>query len=139
MGVYTWSVGDAEPKMLMNIVNSDLAANELSHVQIVDDQHFVAIYNDLANWAQKCAYFTYVDPASIQDRAELALGGLYIGTDVKAKVIQFNKTSEQYRITLKDYNVYNTSEDWTAGQTRLNADIINGQMPDIMVIDNMSN
>lgn len=139
MGVYTWSVGDAEPKMLMNIVNSELAANELSHVQIVDDQHFVAIYNDLANWAQKCAYFTYVDPASIQDRAELALGGLYIGTDVKAKVIQFNKTSEQYRITLKDYNVYNTSEDWTAGQTRLNADIINGQMPDIMVIDNMSN
>lgn len=139
MGLYTWSVGDAEPRMLMDIVNSDLAANELNYVQIIDDQHFLAIYNSLADWTQKCAYFTYVDPASIQDKTVLMLGGVYIGTDVKAKVIEFNKSSDQYRIMLKDYSVYNTSEDWAAGPTRLNSDIISGQMPDIMILDNMSN
>lgn len=125
--------------MLMDIVNSDLAANELNYVQIIDDQHFLAIYNSLADWTQKCAYFTYVDPASIQDKTVLMLGGVYIGTDVKAKVIEFNKSSDQYRIMLKDYSVYNTSEDWAAGPTRLNSDIISGQMPDIMILDNMSN
>lgn len=138
MGLYVWSAGDAQPKMLMNIVNSDLPANEINRVLRIDDQHFVAVYNDLANWEQKCAYFTYRDPADIPDKKELVLGGAYINSDVKAKVIEFNKASEQYRITLKDYSVYNTSEDWTAGQARLNSDIISGQMPDIMLLDDTS-
>lgn len=138
MGLYTWSAGDAEPEMLMSIVNSDLPAYEISRAQKIDDGHFVAVYNDLVNWEQKCAYFTYVDPADIPDREGLVLGGMYIGSDVKAKVIEFNKASDRYRITLKDYSTYNTSEDWMAGQTRLSSDIINGQMPDIMLLNDMS-
>lgn len=138
LGVYTWSVGDAEPKMLMNSVNSDLPANYLNYVRMIDDQHFVAVYSDIIDWSQKCAYFTYVDPADIPDKEVLVLGGVYIDSEVKAKVIEFNKTSDRYRITLKDYNTYNTNEDWTAGQTRLNSDITSGQMPDIMMLNDMS-
>ena len=137
MGLYVWNLGNAEPKMLMNIVNSDLPAYEMSKVLRIDDQHFVAMYNELSSWEQKCAYFTYRDPADIPDKRELVLGGTYINSDIKAEVIKFNKASEQYRISLKDYSVYNTSEDWTAGQTRLNSDIINGQMPDIMLLGDM--
>ncbi len=137
-GIYTWNVGDTEPKTVMNFVNSDLPANNVQYLQIVDDQHFVAIYNDMENWEQKCAYFTYVDPADIPDKEVVVLGGEYVSSDVKAKVIAFNKASDQYRITVKDYSVYNTNEDWTAGQTRLNSDITSGQMPDIMLLNNMS-
>ena len=61
-----------------------------------------------------------------------------MSSDVKSKVIAFNKASDQYRITVKDYSTYNTNEDWTAGQTRLNSDITSGQMPDIMLLNNMS-
>jgi len=138
LGVYTWNIGDAEPKMLMNNINSDLPTNNMQFVQIVDDQHFVAVYNDNVNWEQKCAYFTHVDPADIPDKEVLVLGGEYVSSDVKAKVIDFNKASDQYRITVKDYSIYNTNEDWTAGQSRLNNDITSGQMPDIMLLSDMS-
>lgn len=138
LGVYTWNIGDAEPKMIMNYINSDLPTNNIQYVQMVDDKHFVAIYNDIENWEQRCAYFTYVDPADIPDKEVLVLGGEYVNSDVKSKVIEFNKTSDQYRITVKDYSTYNTNEDWTAGQTRLNSDITSGQMPDIMLLNNMS-
>ncbi len=137
-GIYTWNVGDAEPKTLMDFVNSDLPANNVQYIQIVDDQHFVAIYSDMEKWEQKCAYFTYVDPADIPDKEVVVLGGEYVSSDVKSKVIAFNKASDQYRITVKDYSTYNTNEDWTAGQTRLNSDITSGQMPDIMLLNNMS-
>ena len=138
LGVYTLNIGDAEPKMIMNYINSDLPTNNIQYVQIVDDKHFVAIYNDIENWEQKCAYFTYVDPKDIPDKEVLVLGGEYVNSDVKTKVIEFNKSSNQYRITVKDYSTYNTNEDWTAGQTRLNSDITSGQMPDIMLLNNMS-
>lgn len=139
MGLYSWKIGDAQPRMLMNIINSDLPANDINMVQRMDDQHFVAIYNDLANWEQRCAYFTYRDPADIPDKEELVLGGTYFNSDIKSEVIEFNKNSDQYRITMKDYSVYNTGEDWMAGQNRLNSDIISGQMPDIMLLGDMDN
>ncbi|MDE5893214.1 MAG: extracellular solute-binding protein, partial [Acetatifactor sp.] len=138
LGVYTWNIGDAEPKMIMSYVNSDLPANNMYYIQMIDNKHFVGTYNDMNNWEQKCAYFTYVDPADIPDREVLVLGGEYVSSDVKTKVIEFNKSNDQYRITIKDYSVYNTNEDWMAGQTRLNNDIISGQMPDIMQLNDMS-
>lgn len=138
MGVYTWNVGDAEPKMLMSYVNSDLPTNNVRYVQIVDDQHFAAVYNDINNWETKLGYFTYVDPADIPDREVLVLGGEYFSSDLKSRVIDFNKTNDRYRITLKDYSIYNTNDDWNAGHTRLNNDITSGQMPDIMVMNDIS-
>lgn len=138
LGVYTWKIGDAEPKMFMNFINSDLPTYSIYYLQMIDDKHFVAIYNDIETWEQKCGYFTYVNPADIPDKDVLVLGGEYVSSDIKAKVIEYNKTSDQYRITVKDYNVYNTNEDWTAGQTRLNSDITSGQMPDIMLLNDMS-
>lgn len=138
LGVYTWKPGDAEPKMMMSIVNSDLPASNMNYVQIIDDQHFVALYNNLTDWEQRGAYFTYVDPADIPDKETLVLGGVYIGSDIKARVIDFNKNSDRYRITLKDYVTYNTGTDWMAGQNRLNSDIISGQMPDIMLLSDMN-
>ena len=139
MGVYTWNVGDAEPKMIMSYVNSDLPTNNMRYIQIIDDEHFAAVYNDINSWETKLSWFSHVDPADIPDKQVLVLGGEYFNSSLKAKVIEFNKASDQYRITLKDYSVYNTNDDWMAGQTRLNNDITGGQMPDIMVMNDMSN
>lgn len=138
-GIYTWNVGDTEPTPLMNYVNSDLSANNLNFIQQIDDRHFVGLYNDLETWKQKCAYFTYVDPADIPDKEVLVLGSEYLGSDLKSQVIEFNKTSKEYRITIKDYSIYNSSDDWNAGQTRLNNDITSGQCPDILVMSNIGN
>lgn len=124
--------------MLMNSINSDLLADDINMVQWIDDQHFAAVYHDIRTYAQKCACFTYVDPADIPDKKELVLGGSYVGSEIRAKVIQFNKSNSQYRITLKDYSIYNSPEDWTAGQTRLNNDIISGKMPDIMMLTDLN-
>lgn len=138
LGVYTWKIGDAEPKMYMSFINSDLPTNNIYNMQMIDDKHFVAIYNDIENWEQRCAYFTYVNPEDIPDKEVLVLGGEYVSSEVRSKVIEFNKTSDQYRILVKDYSTYNTNDDWTAGQTRLNNDITSGQMPDIMLLNDMS-
>ena len=65
--------------------------------------------------------------------------GNYIDYDLKRKVVEYNKSGDTYRIVVKEYNTYNTSEDYTLGVKQLNNDIISGGMPDILVVDsNMS-
>lgn len=132
MGIYTYNIGDAEPKKVMDFINSDIATYGLNNVTFMDDKTFVASYYDSTDYQTHVAVFTYVDPANIPDKMVITLGCQYLGGDIKAQVIDFNKTNTKYRITVK---AYAETGDWEQAQTRMNNDIISGQMPDIMMIE----
>ena len=134
-GIFTYNLGDAEPVQIMDFINSDLATYGLYNVTFIDDKTFVAKYYDNVNYVENIAKFTYVDPATIPDKTAFVLGCEYLGGDVKKRVIDFNKSNDKYRITLKEYSSYNTMEDYTLAAAQMNNDIISGKMPDLMLID----
>lgn len=135
-GIYTYNIGEADIKQIMSYVNSDLAANYMQRIVMIDDEHFVGAYPDGVDYQTKVSLFTKVDPKDIPDKSVIVLGANWLDTEVKQHIIDFNKTNSKYRITLKDYSTYNTMEDYMAGYTQLNNDIISGNMPDILVADN---
>lgn len=132
MGIYTYNIGDAEPTKIMDFINSDLATYGLNNITILDDKNFVANYHDSIDYKSHIAKFTYVDPADIPDKKTVTLGCYYLGSDTKQRVINYNKTNSQYRITVKSYMDGN---DYDTGLTQMNNDIISGQMPDIMIVE----
>lgn len=134
-GLYTYNIGDSEPVMFMNYINSDVESYNLFNVNMLNDKEFIATYNDMTEWTLKLAKFTYVDPATIPDRITLVVGCTYLDSNLKKRIIDFNKSSDKYRFTIKDYSVYNTMEDYTQAQTQMNNDIISGKMPDIMLLE----
>lgn len=134
-GVYTYNLGDEAVKQIMNFINSDLETSYLNSISMLDEQHFVASYQDNVDYNTHVALFSYVDPSTIPDKTVLTLGANYLAYDIKNRVVEFNKTNEKYRITVQDYANYNTMEDYRAGYTQLNNDIITGKMPDILVAD----
>lgn len=136
MGVYSFNIGDAEPKMIMNFVNSDLSANYLQNIVMIDDKHFAAAYSSGDDYQTKVALFTSVDPKDIPDKAVIMIGWNYVDSAVRQRVVDFNKTSDKYRITVRDYSNYNTMEDYNAGYKQFNNDIISGNIPDILMTDN---
>ena len=74
-------------------------------------------------------------PEEVVEKQILTLGCCYIDSDVRTQVVQFNKTNEKYRIQIKDYSVYNTETDYEQAYTKLNTDIVSGNVPDILVLD----
>lgn len=134
-GIYGYKNGDTEPTPIMNYVNSDLATDGLNNIVEISDTQFVASYNDMENWQQHVGIFTYVDPADIPDKEVITLASMYTDSEMKNRIAEFNKTSEKYRIMLKEYNQYNSAEDYMGGYTQMNADIVAGNMPDILVVD----
>ena len=132
-GIYGYNIGDAELTKVMDYISSDFASNYLYQACFLDENTFVAYYyNDEGVQLSK---FEKVSAEDVVDKQELTLGCYYINQDVKQRLIEFNKTSDQYKIFIKDYATYDTMDDYTQGLTRLNADIVSGEVPDIMLLN----
>lgn len=134
-GLFGYNIGDAEPTPIMNYINSDLNSSGLNNVVEVSDTCFLASYYDRSFSSQYISLFTYVDPSEIPDKDVLKLAGYYIPYDMRKRVVEFNKTNEQYRIVITDYSQYATTDDYLAGYTKFNNDILAGNIPDIIILD----
>lgn len=135
-GLFTYNIGDENLNQIMSLVNSDLDADALYRIVMLDDEHFVAYYNTRSDYKPVCGYFTKVAPEDIPDKEVIVIAGEWLDYDLKTRIVNFNKTNEKYRIVVKEYSNYNTSEDYTAGLTQLNSDILAGNMPDILACNN---
>lgn len=132
-GVYSFNIGDEAPTLRMSFINSDLDIGSFNGLVEIDENTFVGIFNDRYKDDMNIGLFTHVNPEDIPDKNVLVLAANYVPYDMKRRVVEFNRSSEEYRIVLKEYQEYNTYDDWNAGVTQLNNDITTGKMPDILV------
>lgn len=134
-GVYAYNLGDTEAKKLMDFIDSDLSSSYIYNVCAVSEREFYAILNDEMTGEAMLMKFTKVDPKDVADKTVLTLACCYLDWNVRKQVVEFNKKNEAYRIQITDYSQYNTDEDYSAGITKLNTDIVSGKMPDILLLD----
>ncbi len=135
--IYAFNVGDTELTEVFNLIDSDIAAQYFETFIALADGSFIGTYHD---WDAEntedtfnfCKY-TKVDPKDVVEKEQISLGCLYLDGTIRKEVIKFNKTNEKCRIVVKDYSVYNTDEDYAAGQKKMNSDIAAGQSPDIVI------
>lgn len=133
-GIYYFNLGDTEVTKIMDYVDSDLMTSNLYNITIIDETSFVANYYDEVEEKTVCAKFTKVPPQEVKDKEILTLGCAYLDYDVRRQVIAFNKANDSYRIKVLDYSQYNTEEDYSIAQTKLNTDIATGKIPDILLL-----
>ncbi len=134
-GTAVWNLKDTEITEMMNCIDSDLNASSIAYAAEISDTQFVAIYSDAGDMSQHLALFTKVKPEDVPDRQTLVLGGFYIGSDVRTRVIDFNKNNSTYKISVKDYSSDVDFGNIDESLTQLNNDILAGNMPDILVVN----
>lgn len=137
-GVFSYNLGDEEGTPKMNFINSDIEINYFDTIYELDDNSFVGIFSQPESGDMAGGIFTYVKPEDIPDKKVLVLAGNDPDYQMRKRVIEFNRNSDEYRITIKSYNSYNTYEDYYAGFAQLDSDIITGNMPDILIMSGQS-
>lgn len=133
-GVYGFNSGDTEPAQIMSFINSDLNAGYLDQIIFLEEDKFVASYWDQSDNQNHVSVFTAVAPEDVPDKQVMVIGCEYMDYEVRNRVVAFNKASQEYRIVIKEYSQYNSMDDWEAGITRLNNDILSGNTPDILLV-----
>lgn len=134
--LYKYHLGDTDLTEFMNCVNSDVATYGINNLIVLDDDHFVGTYYEYSTDSTISGYFTRVAPEDVVEKETIVLGMNWQNMEVVGRVVGYNKKSDKYRIVVTDYSQYNTDEDWSAGMTKLNNDIISGNMPDIIIVTN---
>lgn len=126
-GIYGYSIENQKSVKLMDFVASNISSEDSWNIIPLSKDEFLGrIYSD--NGTQLIKY-TKVDPSSIVDKTVITVGTAYADDSVKKAAIEFNKTNSEYQIEFKDYG---NEED---PDTKMNADIIAGNIPDILYID----
>lgn len=131
--IYGYNMGDADKTLIMNYLNSDLATYRLRNISFMDEEHFIAMYNDIVDYESHFAKFEKVAPKDVPDKEILTIAATSIENTLKKEVIDFNKSSDKYRVVIEDYSEYNSQEDYTAGRKQLDMDLLAGKVPDILM------
>jgi len=132
-GIFGFDLGTEEPVQIMSYINSDINTSGVNNFYELDENRFIAFYSDNFDGSTHGGIFTKVNPEDIPDKEVLVLAGEYINYDIKKRIVDFNKSSDLYRIVTKEYEGYMSGEEYVRGYTLLNNDIIAGNMPDIII------
>lgn len=129
-GLRSFDITTGETKEVINWLNSDINSNRISSVAYIGDGKFLISEN---NRDYSSMNISILSPAGeVVEKYIIRLASVWLGDGLKDAIIDFNRKNEEYRITFVDYSQYNTNDDYNAGTTRLNNDIIAGNIPDII-------
>ncbi|MDR2360236.1 MAG: extracellular solute-binding protein [Oscillospiraceae bacterium] len=100
-------------------------------------QSEILLFSAAIGYTGDTAKLITLTPSSELDQTEkiiLTFGSRSISADVRAVIAEFNRTDPDYRIEIVDYlpMVNPTDEDRQTAISKINVDIITGNMPDIM-------
>ncbi len=75
----------------------------------------------------------------INEKSVITAAGCSVSSDAASRITAFNKSSDKSRIQVYDYAKYNTEDNESQGIKQLNNDIISGNIPDIILVNNSLN
>ena len=141
VSMYGYDADTGEGTAILNLLNCDIDQESLSVFAPNGDSYvcLVSGYGSGPNseFTLELATLREVEASSLPQKTTLTLAAQYLGSDLRADVLNFNRSSDKYRIEVTDYSEFNTEDDYTAGLTRLNTEIISGNTPDILAVSGL--
>jgi hypothetical protein len=144
-----YSLAPGEPRTeLINWVDSDVDPSGIQVLGSIDGDHVLCLsiiggnggmFGGFGGFggtaAQTIDMISLVKTPSSQvpQKTVLTLAVNNVDYNLRAEILRFNKRDPNYRIKIVDYSVYNTATDASAGITKLNTEIISGNIPDIIL------
>lgn len=129
-GIYGYDIASKKSTKVMDYVASNISSdNSYSITPIAKDTMMGTTWDESGS---KVVIYKKVDPSTIIDKETITVGAMYVDDNVKKAAIAFNKKNNKYQIEFKDYS---NEED---PQTKMNADIIAGNVPDILCLSGLS-
>lgn len=135
--LYSVDISTGASTKMLSWLDSDINATNLSGVAAASEDQILVLCSRFSMKGRdtyELGTLTKTPASEIPERTLLTLGAEYLDSNIKDAVIDYNRKSNDYRITLVDYSQYNTEDDYTLGTQQLDRDVVSGNCPDIISI-----
>ena len=130
-----------ESVKILNWLESNVNINSAENLSILPDGRIICtntIWTNRGNSKTEVIVLTRIPYADLPERTVLTLAAVWLSSDLRTSIVEFNRTSQTHRIFVVDYSEFNNEEDgWDAGLIRLSTEIISGKIPDILDVSNL--
>lgn len=140
-GFYRLDVDTAESDKLFNWSACDVAHRDGDGVCVLPDGRLVTVlgHEESDGVHSELAVLRPVAAEAVPQRKSLRLAVMNLYPMTSEMISRFNRSQTEYRIEVTDYaqfNNYSSSDpaDWNAGLTRLQTELISGNVPDLIDI-----
>jgi len=127
---------------VFNWINADVDNSSINQAYVLSDGRVVSLSNEWdENTGESSTNLVIVSkvPAStVEQKTKIKMAVMYLDGNLQRMVVKFNRNSPHTRIEILDYSEYNTQDDYEAGITKLNTEIMAGNVPDILSLTGLS-
>ena len=138
MFLYGFKLGEAEPVPVLNWMSCDINGDSVASqaLKISSDGTITGITTDYSGGSIDTQLFTLtrVPADSLPKKQILTVAQLEYSPDYQLtnRMVRFNRTHDNVRLEYLDYSQYNTENDFSAGITKFNTEVMAGNLPDII-------
>ncbi len=138
--LFGYDLATSTSEKILTWLNCDIDSDYIRFSTVQADGNVFAIsqdYSDSGNNAFEVITLAKTLRSEVKAKTTLTLATMWLDYNLKKQLLKFNKTNADYRIEITDYSEFNTDNDYNAGITKLNTEIISGKIPDIIDISNL--
>ncbi|MBE6611527.1 MAG: hypothetical protein E7632_03445 [Ruminococcaceae bacterium] len=132
--VYGWNDGE-EAVPLLDFVNSDLIPGAVQELVILGRDSFIMHYAE--DGADGLYLLKRVPDEDVPARYIIEVAAK--STSIAGDAVRFNRQSDTYRVSIRNYGVYNTPENGERAEEMLALDIASGNAPDMILLREFNN
>lgn len=132
-----------EDAKLLNWIDCDINSDDIASLSVMPDGRILCFLRSFGRYGNEyrstfeLVLISEVPADQVPQKTVLTLATFYTDMALRAAVIDFNKKNGKYRIEIKDYYEFNTQEDYNAGILKLNTEIMSGNIPDMISVNNL--
>lgn len=143
--LYGYNAETGKNEYILSFVNSGIDMNNIRILNTLENGDLLALTDNSMTYfpgggggsgaedqSYELVYLKKTPKSEAPQVQTLTLAGTYIDGFLSQKVIEFNKKNKDVKIEVKDYSVFNTDKDYTAGETKLLTEIGAGNVPDML-------
>lgn len=138
MFLYGFKLGEEEAVPVLNWMSCDINGDSVASqaLKISSDGSITGITTDYSGGSIDTQLFTLtrVPADSLPKKQILTVAQLEYNPDYQLtnRMVRFNRTHDNVRLEYLDYSQYNTENDYSAGITKFNTEVMAGNLPDII-------
>lgn len=130
--LFTYDPETETSEELLAWLDCDINGDYVEVTGIAADGRLMAVTRDWGTNKTEIVYLNKTKASDVVQKEELVIGTMSMDQGLRAAAVDFNKSSQKYHVTIREYYDYNSDMEYSDAITNMNNDITSKNCPDIL-------